>query len=97
MVTAVLIQRRKDLWRKYSRREDKDFTVCLYRRNGVLILIMRWPEVCGGRACLGVIGFLGKGFVGLIGHIFLSPGQKTWYLNYALYGRFDATLTLFAL
>lgn len=23
----------------------------------------------------------------------LSPGPKTWYLNYALYGLFDASLT----
>ena len=57
-----------------------------------LILIMRWPEVLEGgvvwerRACVGVIGFLGKEFVGLIGHIFSALVKKTWYLNYALYG-----------
>ncbi len=41
----------------------------------VLTLIMRWPEVWGG-ACLGVIGFLGKDYVGLIGQIFSALVRK---------------------
>ncbi len=51
----------------------------------------------GGGACLGVIGFLGKGFVGLIGHIFSALVRKTWYLNYALYGLFRRLFHSFAL
>lgn len=67
----------------------------LYRRGSrgsggtVGILIMRCPEVWGGGiwgACLGVIGFFGEGICGAYRTHFLSPGQKTWYLNYALYG-----------
>ena len=57
---------------------------------------MRWPEVWGEGACLGVIGFLGKGICGAYRAHFLSPGLKTWYLNYALYGLFDASLTSLA-
>ena len=33
--------------------------VCIGESVDVLILIMRWPEVWGGGACVGVIGFLG--------------------------------------
>ena len=58
---------------------------------------MRWPEVWGEGACLGVIGFLGKGICGAYRAHFLSPGLKTWYLNYALYGLFDASFNLFGL
>lgn len=56
-----------------------------------MMLIMRWPEVRGG-ACLGIIGFFGEGLCGAYRTDFLSPHmKKTWYLNYALYGLFDAS------
>ena len=41
---------------------------------------------------------LGVGFCGAYRTDFLSPRQekKTWYLNYALYGLFDASFDSFA-
>ena len=37
---------------------------------------MRWPEVWGEGACLGLIGFLGKGICGAYRAHFLSPGRE---------------------
>ena len=59
---------------------------------------MRWPEVWrGGKGrVLELLDSWGKGICGAYRAHFLSPGLKTWYLNYALYGLFDASLTSLA-
>ena len=46
----------------------------------------------GGGRVLESLDYIGGGNCGAYRTHFLSPGEKTWYLNYALYGLFDASL-----
>lgn len=68
-LNTLLLERQEDLWKKYGRQKDHVFTARVYGENvEALRVIMCWPKVWG--VCLGVIEFLGKDFVGLIGQIF---------------------------
>ena len=60
--------------------------VCIGRKVEVLILIMRWPQVWGEGGVSWCYWILGVAFCGAYRTDALSPGHKTWYLNYALYG-----------